>query len=360
MELGLFSLMPLRDTSRAPAAIYEDTIGLVKDAEAGGFDVAWFAEHHFGNYSMCPSPLMMAGYCAGVTNTIGLGAAVLVTPLYHPMRVIQELGMVDILSGGRAVIGLGSGYQGYEFDRYGVDLKANWAITHEFMDILEMALDTSQVTYEGKHFHIPETPIGVRMVQEQPRVYIAGNEAAYLARSARRGYTPIATVGGQPVEVMLKVKQHVTEQFARAGWQGADIPFGMQRSVFVTDDPAEALYAAEQSLYTARLVMAFRGNYEKLEGFELLPQPYEGEPTPEQIMNILPMGNAETCAERIVAELKAVRPTHYSCFMQSGGLEGAACRRSMERFVRDVLPMVEAEVGDLKAFGPDIGQMAAQ
>jgi len=360
MELGLFSLMPLRDTKRPAAAIYEDTIGLVKDAEAGGFDIAWFAEHHFGNYSMCPSPLMMASHCAGVTSRIALGAAVLVTPLYHPMRVIQELGMLDILSGGRAVIGLGSGYQGYEFDRYGVDLKANWAITHEFMDILEMALDTGQVTYHGKHFDIPETPIGVRMMQESPRVYIAGNEPRYLERSAKRGYTPIATVGGQPVEVMLKVKTHVAEQFRKAGWQGADVPFGMQRSVFVTDDPAEALYAAEQSLYTARLVMAFRGNYEKLDGFELLPQPYEGEPTPEQIMNILPMGNAQTCAERIVAELKAVRPTHYSCFMQSGGLEGTASRRSMERFVRDVLPMVEAEVGDLKAFGPDLGQMAAQ
>ena len=360
MELGLFSLMPLRDTSRPPSAIYEDTIGLVKDAEAGGFNIAWFAEHHFGNYSMCPSPLMMAAHCAGVTSRIALGAAVLVTPLYHPMRVIQELGMVDILSGGRSVIGLGSGYQGYEFDRYGVDLKSNWEITHEFMDIMEMALETGQVTYQGKHYQIPPTPIGVRMVQDSPRVYIAGNEPRYLERSCKRGYTPIATVGGQPVEVMLKVKQHVVEWFRKAGWQGTDVPFGMQRSVFVTDDPDEALYAAAQSLYTARLVMAFRGNYEKLNGFELVPQPYENEPTPEQIVNILPMGNAETCARRIVAELKAVRPTHYSCFMQSGGIEGSAARRSMERFVTEVLPMVEAEVGDLKAFGPDLSQMAAQ
>lgn len=360
MELGFFSLMPHRDVTRPPKTIYDDTLALVRDAEQAGFDVAWFAEHHFGNYCMCPSPLLMAAHCAGITERIKLGAAVLVLPLYHPMRVLQELGMVDMLSNGRLIIGLGSGYQNYEFDRFGVDLKENWAMTHEFMDILEMGLDEGSVTYDGEYYKVPETPIAVRMLQSNPRVFTAGNEPRYLERAAKRGYTPIATVGSQPLEAMLRVKAHVGEHFAKAGCTGDNFPFGMQRSVFVTDDGAEALFAAEQSIYTARLVMAFRGGYEKVDGFEIIPQPFDGEPTPEEVVETLPMGDVETCAARIVAEIEAVRPSHYSFFMQYGAIDGAAARRSLERLVTEVLPLVDKAVGGLKEFGPSTVMTAAE
>lgn len=359
MELGLFSLMPHRDLSRPPKTIYDETVALVRDADQGGFDVAWFAEHHFGNYCMCPSPLMMASHCAGVTDRIKLGAAVLVLPLYHPMRVVQELGMVDMLSNGRLVIGLGSGYQTYEFDRFGVKLAENWAMTHEFMDILEMGLETGTVTYDGHFYKVPETHIGVRMLQKNPRVFVAGNQAAYLERAARKGYTPIVTVGSQPIEAILRVKQHVASHFAVAGWRDDVFPFGMQRSVFVTDDKNEALHAAEQSLYTARLVMAFRGGYEQVNGYEIVPQPFEGEPTPQQIVDVLPMGDVETCAERIVAEITAVKPSHYSFFLQYGALTGAQARRSLERLIGEVLPLVDKAVGGLKQFGPGSAVSAA-
>ena len=357
MELGLFSLMPHRDLSRPPKAIYDETVALVHDADQGGFDVAWFAEHHFGNYCMCPSPLMMMAHCAGLTQRIRLGAAVLVLPLYHPMRVVQELGMVDMLSNGRLVIGLGSGYQTYEFDRFGVKLAENWAMTHEFMDILEMGLETGSIAYDGTYYKVPETHVGVRMLQKKPRVFVAGNEAAYLERAARKGYTPIVTVGSQPVEAILRVKDHVAGHFAKAGRKDEHFPFGMQRSVFVTDDRKEALFAAEQSLYTARLVMAFRGGYEKVNGYEIVPQPFDGEPSPEQIAGILPMGDVETCAERIAAEITAVRPSHYSFFLQYGSIDGIRARRSLERLIGEVLPLVDKAVGGLKQFGP--GSMVA-
>jgi alkanesulfonate monooxygenase SsuD/methylene tetrahydromethanopterin reductase-like flavin-dependent oxidoreductase (luciferase family) len=190
------------------------------------------------------------------------------------------------------------------------------------------------------------------MLQEQPRVFVAGNEPRYLERAARRGYTPIVTVGAQPVKVLEQVKAHVAQHFAKAGWADGLFPFGIQRSVFVTDDKKQALYAAEQSLYTARLVMAFRGGYEKVNGFEIVPQPFENEPTPEQIASVLPMGDPETCAERITAEIQAVRPSHYSFFMQYGAMDGKTARRSLERLIGEVLPLVDKAVGGLKQFGP--------
>src|SRR5262245_45995658 len=150
MKLGLFNLMNQRDASTSPRQVVEDTVAMVKLADEIGFDVAWFAEHHFSNYSVCPSPLMMAAYCAGMTHKIRLGAAVLVLPLYDPVRLVQEIGLLDIQSGGRAVIGIGSGYQKYEFDRFHRKLSEKVEISMELWDILEMGLSTGVIEYSGK------------------------------------------------------------------------------------------------------------------------------------------------------------------------------------------------------------------
>src|SRR5262245_25309529 len=119
MELGLFNLMSFRDTSQPQQEIYQNTAALVQLAEQGGFGAAWFAEHHFSNYCVCPSPLMMAAYCASKTDRIKLAPGVLVLPLYEPVRLVGEIAMIDQMSGGRLVIGLGSGYQAFEFERFG-------------------------------------------------------------------------------------------------------------------------------------------------------------------------------------------------------------------------------------------------
>ena len=359
MELGLFSLLPQRDMSVDVRTIYEESVRTVRLVEEIGFDVAWFAEHHFGNYCMCASPLVMAAYMAGRTERIRLGTAVLVLPLYHPMRVLEEIGMVDNLSGGRLVLGLGSGYQAYEFERFGVDLADNWAMTHEFLDILEMGLAEGRVAYDGHFYKVPESAVGMRPLQRPLPTFVTGNQPAYLARAGRRGYTPFVTVGPQPTAAIERVKTHVMEHYG-GGHTAVTQPFALQRAVFVAESRAEALRAAEEQLYTGRLVMAFRGRYEKLNGVEIIPQPFDNEPTPEQIVDNVIMGDAETVAEKLVKELRQITPCHLSLFVQAGGLSGAATRASLERFGRDVLPMVERELGPLAEFGPEPPRAAAE
>jgi alkanesulfonate monooxygenase SsuD/methylene tetrahydromethanopterin reductase-like flavin-dependent oxidoreductase (luciferase family) len=67
MELGRFSLLPQRDVSTPVGEVYRDTIDMVRLAEEIGFSTAWLAEHHFGNYCMCPSPLLLASHLAAKT-----------------------------------------------------------------------------------------------------------------------------------------------------------------------------------------------------------------------------------------------------------------------------------------------------
>jgi alkanesulfonate monooxygenase SsuD/methylene tetrahydromethanopterin reductase-like flavin-dependent oxidoreductase (luciferase family) len=359
MELGLFSLLPRRDMSVDVRTIYDENVQTVRLVEEIGFDVAWFAEHHFGNYCMCASPLVLAAYMAARTERIRLGTGVLVLPLYHPLRVLEEIGMVDNLSGGRLVLGVGSGYQVYEFERFGVDLADNWAMTHEFLDIIEMGLAEGRVAYDGRFYKVPESAIGSRPLQNPIPTYVTGNQPDYLRRAGQRGYTPFVTVGPQPTAAIERVKAHILQHYG-GGHDAASLPFALQRAVYVAGSRAEALRAAEEQLYTGRLVMAFRGRYEKLDGVEIVPQPFDNEPTPEQIVDNVMIGDAETVAERLVAELRKIRPCHLSLFTQAGAISGADARRSLERFGRDVLPMVERELGPLAEFGPQPARVAAE
>ena len=92
MDVGLFNLMGYRTRGRSTAEIYDVTVAQVKAAEQAGFSIAWFAEHHFSNYCVCPSPLMMVARLAGETSRIRLASGVVIVPLYHPSRLIAAIG----------------------------------------------------------------------------------------------------------------------------------------------------------------------------------------------------------------------------------------------------------------------------
>ena len=169
MHLGYFGLMGYRDRGKPPHEVFREHIEQVVHADRLGFEVAWFAEHHFSNYCICPSPLIMAARCAGVTKRIRLGPAVVVAPLYNPARLLAEIGMVDCLCDGRLVLGLGSGYQPYEFERFGEDLATARPMLKEFLDMLHLAFAGETFTYEGEHYQLPSTHISSRPVAGLPR-----------------------------------------------------------------------------------------------------------------------------------------------------------------------------------------------
>jgi alkanesulfonate monooxygenase SsuD/methylene tetrahydromethanopterin reductase-like flavin-dependent oxidoreductase (luciferase family) len=111
LKLGLFNLMGLYDKNVSPTSVIDTTIEAIKMAEDFGFDIAWFAEHHFTNHSICPSSLLMLARCISETRRIRLGPAVLVLPFYNPLRIVQEVAFTALLAGGRLVLGFGTGYQ---------------------------------------------------------------------------------------------------------------------------------------------------------------------------------------------------------------------------------------------------------
>src|SRR6266496_4616963 len=139
MDFGIFNLMGSREADKPTAQVFGEVAEQTRLADSLGYTIAWFAEHHFSNYCLCASPLMMVSHCASITRQIRLGTAVVVLPLYNPARLAAEIATADALSDGRLVLGIGAGYHPYEFERFGTDIAQNLEMTDEFCDILDLA-----------------------------------------------------------------------------------------------------------------------------------------------------------------------------------------------------------------------------
>lgn len=342
MQFGLFSLMTQRERGVSAREIYRNMVEHVKLAEQIGFDVAWFAEHHFSNYSLSPSPITMATCLAPQTSKIRLGTAVIVVPLYQPLRMLEDIAMLDVVSDGRAVIGLGSGYQQYEFHKFGADLGTSRDVLLETLDVIEQFLGSDRVDYQGEHIRVPETYFSVRPLQRRPEIYIAGlaSDPVMQRRIAENGYVPIVTTGWSLLEQIAKTRDAITAANPGAGGVPGRAPFAMQRYVFVTDRRAEALEAAEGARYIRRIAMSMRNRSAKLDGAFLQEQPAPDEPPLEEIAARLLVGDAEEVAEKLAREIGTLQPTHISCFMALPGMPQERVLRSMERFGAEVMPRV--------------------
>jgi alkanesulfonate monooxygenase SsuD/methylene tetrahydromethanopterin reductase-like flavin-dependent oxidoreductase (luciferase family) len=338
MQFALFNLMSLNHAGEQPAAVLANAVRQVRMAEDLGFDAAWFAEHHFSSASVCASPLMMAMHCAAVTRRIRLGPAVVVLPLHHPLRVAQEVAMLDQISGGRVLLGFGPGHQPHEFRSLGVPLESRYDRLLEGWDIVEQALTTGRVRHLGAHYRIEDTPLVARTLSgAMPPMFVASATPAVLARAVRAGATPMISQGYRTGPQAVAMRDGILAAWRAAGGP-EPMPLGIQRYLFVTEDAAEARQAAEGMLTLARNTLSLRNETPPRDGARLRPVPFEGEPSIDWLLEHGLIGAPEKVAAQLAADMRLLRPTHYSLYMGFSGLPAPAVERALRRFGEEVLP----------------------
>lgn len=340
-KLGLFNLMGLRDRTSAPVAVLRTTVDAVKMAEDFGFDVAWFAEHHFTNHSICPNALMMVGHLAGQTARIRLGPAVLALPFHNPLRLVQELLLADLLTSGRLVVGLGAGYQPYEFDRFGIDPADKHARMLEIWEILEQGFAKGRVEHSGTHYAVKPTELSMRPFGvATPEVFVASREPEIVKRAARGGHTPFIGFGHRGLENAMAARAALESLWAEGGGDPATMPLAVQRFVYVTEDRAQAELAAACVRDFARAYHALGAAALDKDGAFVRLMPLNDEPPLDDFLEKAVIGPADHCAERLAAELTALHPTHLCCMMGLAGIGRQETLASLERFGTEVLPQL--------------------
>src|SRR5262245_33945877 len=351
MHFGQFNLMGYRTPGTKAHELYDNAVEQVKAAEANGFEIAWFAEHHFSNYCVCPSPLMMLARLAGETRRIKLGSAVVVTPLYQPVRLISEIGMVDALTHGRLVLGVGSGYQPYEFERFGEALEDSVPKLAEFMEMLELAFTRDTFSYSGKHYQLPETHIASRPVTGLPEIWVAGDNQALHQLAARKGWTVMLTPRHASVPQLMEARERLAGIYASQSLEKTRVAIAPLHHVSITDSKAEAADFMDNARHQIRLSQSLRYREELIDGTMLVEKPYKGEPPLEEFAKHVLIGDAEMVAERLTALIGAARPKHMLLHFQAGASPQKMALRSIEQFAAKVRPMIERELGPLDKLG---------
>jgi len=354
-KLGLFNLMGLRDQNTSPLSVVRTTVDMVEMAEDLGFDIAWFAEHHFTNHSICPSALLMIANCAPRTQHIRLGSAVVALPFHNPIRLVQEIAFVDLLTQGRLVLGLGSGYQPLEFDRFGIDPATKHDRFLEMWDIIDQGLIGGAVAYEGRYYTVPPTTLSMRSFGiPMPDIFVASREPRIVARCVAGGHTPFVSYGYRGLSRAMETRRQLEAHWSAAGGDPATMPLGVQRLIYVTDNEADALHAAACVRDFERAWQTLRGRDFEQHGAFVRLMPFNDEPPLGSFLDEAIIGSPETCIELLRRDLAMLKPTHLCCMMGLTGIGRSETLASFERFGTDVLPYVT----DLLDLGAQPGRAA--
>ena len=152
---------PSTDVRKPDKALYDEVIEDVKLAETLGYESVWMLEHHFSDYYPTPSPLLFMAHVAALCPDIGLGTSVLVLPWYHPVRIAEEISMLNSLTRGVLHLGLGRGTAKSEYDAYGVSMPEARGRFAESLDIIRKGLSGREFTHDGAYYRVPR-PVRLR------------------------------------------------------------------------------------------------------------------------------------------------------------------------------------------------------
>lgn len=354
MEFGVFILAQQRGYHQTSRDVINNSIEQTVMAEQAGFNTAWYAEHHFNNYSLSPSPLMMVAHAAAKTHRIRLGTAVCILPLYHPARFLAEVGFVDTVSNGRLELGVGSGYQQFEFERFGVDIAESGAIFNEFLDVIPKGLTQKIFEHDGQFLKIPPSSIAVRCIQDpMPPLWITSGNPVTLGRGVRENHNLFVTAllnGNDAITALRGRLDKVAEENGKD--LDRDVKFGFLRCGYASDNKAEVDAYLDCARFQRRISesLKFR-RAQSDDGYMVKEVPSDTDPTFEQLRENLPVGSVNQVIDKLLEEISILRPKHLALQTQLGDFDQKTMLRQIELWGDRIIPAIRKEIGQQTDLG---------
>ncbi|MES2335208.1 MAG: LLM class flavin-dependent oxidoreductase [Pseudomonadota bacterium] len=317
------------------------TLEMVQMADAGGFRIAWAAEHHALEMTIAPNPFSILTWWAGHTNDIRLGTAVIAAPYWHPIRAAGEAAFVDLISGGRLEFGIGSGAYQREFDRMRPGLKQTdaWRYMQEMLPVIR-ALWQGDTTHEGEHWSFPTSTSVPKPVQAEVPVWVAARAPITYDYAVKHGCNiqswPLTRDMSEAETYMGRLNEAVANN------PGAKRPvMAMMRHTALYDrkeDWMVPVRAAQRQL--SQFENLFKNMGDVANGFpKAIPLDQLGnraEYDPEMLRRNLMFGTPD----EVIAKLKQYEAIGVDEFIYyaSLGLGLKEQKRSLELFCKEVIP----------------------
>ncbi len=341
MKFGIFDYIDRRDEPEART--FDERMALLRAAEDAGFYGYHLTEHHASPLSLAPSPSLFLAAAARETKRIRLGTLLYLLPLYNPLRLIEEMCMLDHLSGGRLDIGVGTGVSPHEFAAMGSDFSTAREAFEEVFAILHQGLTQDRLHHRGKHF----TFDGLRMVmrplqQPLPPLWYGLRTDYGHALAARYGMNAV-TLGGDERIATIIARYRATwpaheEDRRRNHAPSAPPLIGGMRAMFIadSDDEAERVARPAYQQWFDGLVWLWKENgaYPPIS----LSPDFDA----ARASGALVVGSPATVREKLVAQARICGFNYLVLQLAFGSLGHAREMRSLALFRDEVMPALQA------------------
>ncbi len=238
MKVGILQFFGWRDRSVTLNSVYESALERFSIMDQTGYDAVWLAEHHFSSFSVCPSVHMMGTMAAARTKRLRIGTAVSLAPFYNPLRLAEEVALLDVLSGGRVNWGAGRGFERSEFAAFGIPGEESGPRFHETVDIVLKAWTNQRLSYEGKYYRYDGVEVLPKPLQApHPPVWMAASSLPAIEWAAGKGHSILMDPHSSFADLTSK-RRHYGAKLAEAGFSDAGRTIPMARLIAV-DETAE-------------------------------------------------------------------------------------------------------------------------
>ncbi len=333
MRFGVFDHMDrgAADLSR----FFEDRLRLVEAYDRAGFYGYHVAEHHATPLGLAPSPGVWLAAVAQRTSRLRFGPLVYTLPLYEPLRLIDEICMLDQMSRGRLLLGVGRGISPIELAYWNIDPDLAPAMYQEALEVVLAGLQTRELSHAGRFYRYDRVPIELAPFQRpHPALWFGIGGADGVPRAARHRVNVVANLSAAP---MRGLTDRYRAEWAALGEAPADLPLmGVSRHMVLADTEKAALDMARPAY------RRWRESFMKLWlEHGKLPSPHAI--FPESFDEAVSTGRALAGSPDVVRDglraLAAESGVNYVlCRFAFGDMAAEAALRSVELFAREVMP----------------------
>ena len=368
MHVGMAVIFqnPDRDRGVSDYSVYQTELALALSAEALGFESVWGVEHHFTDYTMTPDVMQFLTYVGAACKNVKLGSMVVVLPWNDPIRVAEKISMLDCMTDGRMLLGIGRGLGRVEFEGFRVSMGES---RERFVESAEMILDGLEqgyCEYDGKHIKQPKARIRPEPFRSfKTRTYAAAISPESSAVMARLGIG-ILVIPQKPWEEHAQELAEYNELFKKEHGVAAPRPY-MAGWVACDKDAGKAEAMARKYIggYWQSVVKHYEmanDHFEKTKGYEYYKRLTEtiategADAMAEFFMDLQVWGTPEQCYEKIKDIHGRTDCCGFTGLFRYAGMEQKLAEQNMSLFAREVMPELK-KLGssprfDLEVDGP--------
>ncbi|PPR59491.1 MAG: Alkanal monooxygenase alpha chain [Alphaproteobacteria bacterium MarineAlpha4_Bin2] len=239
MKFGVLQFFSWPGRRNPLEVVYDRAFNRIKMMDENGYDAVWLAEHHFSTYSVCPSVHMMGTHVAAHTKNIRIGTAVSLASFYHPLRLAEEVALLDQLSDGRVNWGAGRGFDPTEHRIFGIEPKESYPRFREAVNIVQTAWANDEFSYKGKFWQFEDVEVLPKPKQNPMPVWVAASSENALDWAGEQGFSIMMDPHATFEELAGKRKYYKNKLIAN-GHPGNSQDIPMARTLAMADTMREA------------------------------------------------------------------------------------------------------------------------